>query len=271
MTISSDLFLSILSMDAYNRDYDAGIDISGSRLGGAQILSRDSLGISESDYQAWQTVGFYALAYELQADEQIEGLSQSDILISYRGTDNVDFTTLGEGASDFWQGWITGAGVPGSQSWLALDFFESVTGSDALSGESSGAILTGHSLGGGLAGLVAALSGDQAVIIDNMPYGAAASLLSMWWNAQQLGTDVATLFANGEPDNYVWPTAGNITAYSVENEALVNIRALETVAATLLLGPLGAFAGANAILMSFSEKTQDPLEHHLGLLGLAQR
>ena len=43
MTISKDLFLSILSMDAYNRGYNSGIDdlsdAPGTQIGNATILN----------------------------------------------------------------------------------------------------------------------------------------------------------------------------------------------------------------------------------------
>lgn len=121
MTISKDLFLAILSMDAYNREYSAGIDIVGSSLGFAQLVNRESLGIDASAYQDRQDAGFYAVAYKMASGEEIAGLSVGDTIISYRGTDNPDPLTWEDGASDVWQGWITGAGIPGSQSLLALD------------------------------------------------------------------------------------------------------------------------------------------------------
>ena len=63
MTISQDLFLAILSMDAYNRGNGAGIadgdandpdglGESGS-IGTATILTRVDLGISNEEYAAW--------------------------------------------------------------------------------------------------------------------------------------------------------------------------------------------------------------------------
>jgi hypothetical protein len=152
MTTSKELFLAILSMDAYNRGYGAGIgyagaddglgDAIGTRIGNAEITYRASSDPNEDAVAA----GFYALAYQWNGET----------VIAYRGTDNADWSTLEDGASDLWQGWVGGAGLPGSQSSLALEFFRSVTGSNALEGEAGDVILTGHSLGGGLAGLVAA-------------------------------------------------------------------------------------------------------------------
>lgn len=101
MTISKELYLAILSMDAYNRGYDAGIsdgknvdasgnDIDGLGEGGqiglAVVRHPLSLGVSETDHAAWQTADFYAVAYTMGADAP-EGLAGKTV-ISYRGKDN---------------------------------------------------------------------------------------------------------------------------------------------------------------------------------------
>lgn len=94
MTISKDLFLAILSMDAYNRGYGAGITDNGNDdpdglgvstdtqdyfIGNAKII--DSKGDAEA-----QAAGFYAIAYEIEDGAGITGLSTGDTVISYRGT-----------------------------------------------------------------------------------------------------------------------------------------------------------------------------------------
>jgi hypothetical protein len=141
MSVSNELFLSLLAMDSYNRGYTPGMtDLSsdpGTRIGNAVILANDLPSGSEA-------AGFYALSYTWNGQT----------VISYRGTDNVGFLGGGDGASDFWRGWINGAGVlmPGGQALLAVQFYNSVTGGDVMAGVSGGAVLTGHSLGGGLAG-----------------------------------------------------------------------------------------------------------------------
>ncbi|RWC64200.1 calcium-binding protein [Mesorhizobium sp.] len=226
MSISKELFLSILSMDAYNRGYGAGLadesnnDLDGlgevGQLGNATLLTRASFGVDDQTYQSWQTAGFYAIAYDWNGET----------VISYRGTDNPDFFGAETGASDVWHGWITGAGVQGSQSELAFRFFKDVTGADALQRETGNAILTGHSLGGGLAGLVAALSGDEAVVFDNMPFGAAATVLA----------------GDGS-----LPRGDNISSYHVEGEVLQFVRPLEPAGALLVLGAAGAAVAANAV------------------------
>jgi hypothetical protein len=81
--------LAILSMDSYNRGYGAGIDLTGSALGNA-TLSTDStikLGLPTTS-----AAGFYAAAYSWNGKT----------IVSYRGTDNIDPLTVGDGASDAW-------------------------------------------------------------------------------------------------------------------------------------------------------------------------
>jgi hypothetical protein len=85
MTISKDLFLAILSMDAYNRGFNAGIDLpdaQGTQIGAARI-NRTSEQIAElGDPNA---ASFYAVAYDISGS----GIAELDgtTVISYRGTD----------------------------------------------------------------------------------------------------------------------------------------------------------------------------------------
>ena len=79
MTLSNDLFLAILSMDSYNRGYDAGITGlggEGARIGAATI-AKDA----EQLLSAWeaQAAGVYAVAYQWNGET----------VISYRGTDTL--------------------------------------------------------------------------------------------------------------------------------------------------------------------------------------
>ena len=43
--MNRDLFLAILAMDSYNRDYGAGVKIEGVSIGKANLISRDSLNL----------------------------------------------------------------------------------------------------------------------------------------------------------------------------------------------------------------------------------
>jgi len=77
MTVSPELMLAILSMDFYNRGYDFGVVVDGDAIGTATVTARDTY-VDDTEYAAWQAVGFSAVAYQWNGD----------IVISYRGTDN---------------------------------------------------------------------------------------------------------------------------------------------------------------------------------------
>ena len=131
MTISKELFLAILSMDAYNRGYGAGIadggandpdglgDSFGTRIGAATITQA-----SDSDPLSDEvTAGFYAVAYDTPYGK----------VISYRGTD---------GGWDYLKGWLIGGGLVSewTQADEALEFYTAVTGQSTLDGPATGTI-----------------------------------------------------------------------------------------------------------------------------------
>ncbi|WP_156892485.1 hypothetical protein [Salaquimonas pukyongi] len=142
MSISPDLMYAILSMDVYNRGYGEGIEGLGglgASIGTATITQQSDTGVNDPEVAA----GFYAVAYEWNGET----------VISYRGTDNDTFSSDPEsGGSDVLNGWISGGGYPTGQSELAFEFYEAATGADAFDGIAQDVTLTGHSLGGGLAG-----------------------------------------------------------------------------------------------------------------------
>jgi hypothetical protein len=76
MAVHSDIIYAILSLDSYNRGYDAGIIFEGSDIGGYTIgqSSTDLLGLLPSS-----NVGFYAQVYTYGTEK----------IISFRGTDNI--------------------------------------------------------------------------------------------------------------------------------------------------------------------------------------
>ena len=93
MSISSDLFLAILSMDSYNRNYGAGIEIAGNQIGNATILVDSETVFKDpaADPTALSpaaAAGFYAVAYTVGAG--VDGLADGTTVISYRGTDGPD-------------------------------------------------------------------------------------------------------------------------------------------------------------------------------------
>jgi RTX calcium-binding nonapeptide repeat (4 copies) len=178
--ISNELMLSILAMDSYNRGYSPGIaglsDNAGTNIGNATIVARSS---SQAGSDA-VSAGFYALSYSWNRQT----------VISYRGTDDVGILS---GASDFWRGWITGAGhlVPGGQAQLAIDFYNSAA--------SGNVILTGHSLGGGLAGFVGSFTHDPTLIFDHMPYIVAATTVEFFQSGLDVDTsNINSIYVDGE-------------------------------------------------------------------------
>jgi hypothetical protein len=180
--MNRDLFLAILAMDSYNRGYDVGIeslDESG-QIGSATI--REFL-VDEQD--GWQSAGFYALAYEWNGET----------IISIRGTDNLDPDTEGEWIT-YLEGFVgepsplvgdpdytaygLGVGQPFAltggltdQARLTIEFYRSVAG-EGVDPFTANIALTGHSLGGGLAGYAAMLYGQQATVFANMAFEASA-------------------------------------------------------------------------------------------------
>ena len=85
MTMSKDLFLSILSMDAYNRGYIPGItglsDANGTRIGTATIKDASTSVVDSTEVAA----SFYAISYTIGAG--VDGITPGTTVISYRGTD----------------------------------------------------------------------------------------------------------------------------------------------------------------------------------------
>lgn len=259
--MQDDLFLSILSMDVYNRGTNQGVFTSnyssdqttGIQVGGATIIDSD---IKAAD-------GFHAIAYSYGGKT----------IISYRGTDNPNPIAYG---SDFFSGWFVGAGQLAGQALDAANFYAQVanaighSGETVFTGTDSSIILTGHSLGGGLAGFVASLTGNSATIFDNMPYGAASLAAAFGYDGAQGLLDPLSFFGP-LTGNYIFPNATNVSSISVEGEMLSYVRALAPTAALLIsgLGPLGEAAAATIPLeehqlgnLSTFGAITDPVELH---------
>jgi Ca2+-binding RTX toxin-like protein len=137
--MNRDLMLAVLSMDSYSNDRQ--------NIGTATLLPS----ILPND------AGFYAKAYTYNGET----------IISYRGTDGG-----WAAANDILNGWGGGAGYAPTQASLAAEFYRAVIGANA-SPYAGNVTFTGHSLGGGLAGLMAGLYGKDAVVFDNMAYSGA--------------------------------------------------------------------------------------------------
>jgi hypothetical protein len=151
MATSQDVVLAILALDVYNEDYSPGMTLPNkTSIDGATIVGTDGDTIAQQS-------SFYAVAYNWDGET----------VISYRGT-RAD-GLIGPDSGDILYGWTVSAGyAQASQAQLALQFYNKITSPDAAN-----VILTGHSLGGALAGFVADVEGEPADIFDNMAFGSA--------------------------------------------------------------------------------------------------
>ena len=144
--MKTELMNAILAMDSYNRGYSQGIilpvELNITKIGNAIIAKQ----VDISDGSFAQSIGFYALAYEYNGEK----------IIAYRGTDDVNGALDLLTSDDAYHGWTLGAGNTASeQGRMAIEFYQDVAGGDLLGANIS---LTGHSLGGGLAGSRGAIS-----------------------------------------------------------------------------------------------------------------
>ncbi len=145
MSISQDLLYAILSMDAYNRGYKpgiAGLGGEGSVVGNATVKKDATQLLNPGEAQAND---FYAVAYTDASHGNI---------IAYRGTDTFDDEVL---AVDYPIAF--NADFDEEEIHLASRFYRAVAGS-ASPGTWT---LTGHSLGGGLAGFTGGVYDQEAV------------------------------------------------------------------------------------------------------------
>lgn len=196
---SKELLYAILSMDSYYRGTTAKGDAIELIPGASDRIGNASLSFNYTPspgLPAWNDVGFSATVYT------VDGKA----IIAYRGTDNIGldvgaFFTEGDIISmnsDVINGWSLGAGYyPAAQGQLAIDLYEKVSGHPISQGGSSSIELTGHSLGGGLAGYVSVLTGSQAIGYDNMPFHLAALLKSNADALENIFNTVVDAFNNG--------------------------------------------------------------------------
>ena len=122
MSISNELFLAILSMDSYNRGYDAGISDGDANdpdgLGGAGSIIGNATVMDVALPAGFETAGFYAVAYELT--QAVGDMAAGTVIISYRGTDAPWTELLGTVAP------IIAGDYDEDQIYLANQFYNSV-------------------------------------------------------------------------------------------------------------------------------------------------
>ena len=212
MPLNDDVFRAILAMDSYNRGYNAGI----SGLGGqGAVLGTATLGSDASELLGSTTVAnasFFAQTYTWNGHT----------VISYRGTDQASPSWTNWTLGDVLNGWSTGLGNPGTtQARLAVEFYRAVVG-QSVDPRTGNVELTGHSLGGGLAGFVGSLYGKNATMFDNMPFETAVTAAANDWILHPTSGVTTSIYGTfGQ-----WaPTMGaNLSGWAVSGEALAAAR-----------------------------------------------
>ncbi|MGJ4953759.1 hypothetical protein [Bradyrhizobium sp. HKCCYLS20291] len=241
---SAALINAVLAMDVYNRGVNAALSVTFDRIGSYQLVAGSVVAAADN---------FEAATYQLIGDP-------STRIISYRGTDSIADVPA----------WLGGAGLTGwpTQFPDAEAYYKTWATTANVS-------LTGHSLGGGLAGYIAALNNKMAYAYDAMPFEFAAEVrydqLHGFWGA----------LTSHPVDRF-----NDIHMVSVSGEVLQYVRAaaplLEAPLALLQLGPVaGAVAIAHAAIgISSEQKTVlgagtdlglDPVKlHSIALLTMMQ-
>lgn len=274
------VFQALLAMDSYHRGYDAGVQITGNKLGMATLRTDSE---SLAGFPSGQGVGFYASVYDWNGKT----------VISFRGTTFASsFGQIPAFAADILEGWSMFLGFgPNRQPSYAKAFYEQVTGLtfvDHLDEYGPGnVLLTGHSLGGALAGFVGARSYADAVVFDPTPYGAvtwqsvlseafAATALEFALDPQWLfqllgpsivlgtvitGTDLLWQdFADRFRDNIIAREPGLelISGAALQGEIASAIPSLQGPLATAIL-PLLPYLGFSALSQDvLTDLTEDP-------------
>lgn len=200
--MNNDLMKALLSMDSYNRGYGFGIDLGDgiaseettNSLGGYNILTNSTIVFGPTGAQP---IGFYAIAYEYNGE----------IIISYRGMDDASIADIVLGGTLDTDNGIDVAlyNTPETpQSKMAFEFYHSVmqeisirnSDPDPTNNLLSAVQVTGHSMGGGFAGLVGSAYGLKGVLFDNMEFEAAADEID-GYSAGPGNSDFEDLVLNG--------------------------------------------------------------------------
>ncbi|WP_400771508.1 beta strand repeat-containing protein [Methylosinus sporium] len=233
MTISKELMLALIESDLYYTG-------DGASLGTATVSASS---VSQT------TPGFYSAVYTI--GDGVDGIAPGTKVIAYRGLAD------GGGLSTFQQIF----GNVSAQGLQALSAYNAEVA--ALGGDSSTVLLDGFSLGGGLAGFVASLTGAEAVLFNNIDYiGSVADYIEQqnsayaieelaWVNGGRIGPEPTP------PPPY---NPGPITAYSVYGDIASIVRQNPTT-------PIYTYAGIQSpgalhqiallVIYAYGQDTQD--------------
>ncbi|MFK0691159.1 calcium-binding protein [Mesorhizobium sp. IMUNJ 23033] len=182
MATQTDLFLAILALDAYNRGYNPGMTFAGSSAAPGTAIGDATIAVALPN----ASTGFYAVAYQWDGET----------VISYRGT---TFDGL-PNWRDVLFGWTLSAGLgQASQAQQALNFYAYVEQNFAGGVGGQDIQLTGHSLGGGLAGFVSDIVGASADVFNNMPFGTGVVAQIVSLDRAQGMTSPAFVFSGHDP------------------------------------------------------------------------
>ena len=210
----SPVFSAILAMDSYDRGYLANVFVPPSGTGPDNQIGNKIGNAVITNVDPDENHGFYAIAYALPAASNGAAAQQ---VISYRGTDP---NSTVNAFNDFVYGWMAGAGFLTAQATDATNFYNTVTNQTVAQGPNPGVVLVGHSLGGGLAGYIASLTGDNANVYDSMPYGAVTLAKFMAENSAILKSNVATSAISFVKTSLKWALAsfleGQVSQGNVE-------------------------------------------------------
>lgn len=267
MAIDRDVLLALLALDSYNRhgtaskrkfSDDDGNELD-SQIGTVQFnRSSDRM---ETPVNGFSDPNFLGTSASLAGFSASEYSLGGETIISYRGT---DFGLNWEFAKDLGAGWLSSfnafgpggfavAGVPlvSYQPFYAQQFYEVVTGNKVFptldeGGQTGGATLVGHSLGGALAGYVGALTDDETRLFNEIPYiGMSMNTALDTFIKQNIGNGVIALvtalgqLAQGQPIDVEGHTFSPLNL--PDNQNIYAYRMLGEVA--MLGRDLGPYAG----------------------------
>ncbi|MGJ4940384.1 hypothetical protein ACQR1W_07400 [Bradyrhizobium sp. HKCCYLS1011] len=241
---SAALINAVLAMDVYNRGVNPALVVNFEQIGSYQLIAGSVTSAPDN---------FEAATYQLVGDP-------STRIISFRGTDSLADVPA----------WLGGAGLTG---WPTQ--FPDAEAYYKVWATTSNVALTGHSLGGGLAGYIGALYDKPAYAFDAMPFEFAAEVrydqLHGFWGA--LTSNPVARYS----DIHMVSVSGEVLQY-VRDAAPV----VEAPLALLQLGPVdGAIAIAHAavgiasesdgVLGSGTNLGLDPVSlHSIALLTMMQ-